>query len=168
MVIFEKSKFRGFYFFFVYSLLFSSYKFCVNGTETSKSVSEDTDISPVNKYQPTSSPIPGGNRKGKDLIYEAMKMRTGIWPPQGKDLDKVVGGGLLEKQLLSSPVFSQARENPDVAIRFESRGKYQKNEYRILYLCYEKDRNKIITWLQFFNFQRCNVATSCRWSLLVA
>ena len=61
-------------------------------------------------------------RKGKDLIYEAMKMRTGIWPPQGKDLEKVVGGGLLEKQLFSSPAFSHARENPDIAIRFESRG----------------------------------------------
>ena len=135
MVIFEQSKLSGFYFFFVYFPLFASHEFCVNGTETSKSVLADTDISPVNKYQPTSSPISGGNRKGKDLIYEAMKMRTGIWPPQGKDLDKVVGGGLLEKQLLSSPVFSQARENPDVAIRFESRGKYQESKYRILYLC---------------------------------
>ena len=125
MVVFEKSKFCGFNFLFVYLLLFALHEFCANGNETSKSALLDSDESPVNRYQPTSSPNADGNREGKDLIYEAMKMRTGIWPPQGKDLDKVVGGGLLEKQLLSSPVFSQARENPDVAIRFESRGKYQ-------------------------------------------
>ena len=87
------------------------------------------------EYKPTISPptvdlkdslstdnTPGGRREGKDLIYEAMKMRTGVWPSQGKDLEKVVGGGLLEKQLLNSPVFSRARENADIAIRFESRG----------------------------------------------
>ena len=78
------------------------------------------------KYSPTMPPTEEvsnkGFRKGKDLIYEAMKKRTGIWPPQGKDLEKVVGGGLLEKQLISSSAFSHARENPDIAIRFESRG----------------------------------------------
>ena len=84
----------------------------------------DADSSQLYNYQPTSTPIQNGNREGKDLVYEAMKMRTGVWPPQGKNLDKVVGGGLLEKQLLNSPIFSQARQNPDVAIRFESRGKY--------------------------------------------
>ena len=125
MVVFEKSTFCGFYFLFIYLLLFALHIFCVHGNEKSESALLESDESSVNRYQPTSSPNADGNREGKDLIYEAMKMRTGIWPPQGKDLDKVVGGGLLEKQLLSSPVFSQARENPDVAIRFESRGKYQ-------------------------------------------
>ena len=59
-------------------------------------------------------------REGRDLIYEAMKMRTGVWPPQGKNFEKIVGGGLVEKQLLDSQVYSHARENPDIAIRFES------------------------------------------------
>ena len=96
------------------------------------------------EYKPTISPptvdlkdsqstdnTPGGRREGKDLIYEAMKMRTGVWPSQGKDLEKVVGGGLLEKQLLNSPVFSRARENADIAIRFESRG----TQLKILLYC---------------------------------
>ena len=63
------------------------------------------------------------DREGRDLVYEAMKMRTGVWPSQDHDAYKIVGGGLVEKQLLSSPVFSHARENPEIAIRLESRGK---------------------------------------------
>ena len=95
-----------------------------HGAETNQFTHSYQDETNVNNYRPTSTPLQDGNREGKDLVYEAMKMRTGVWPPQGKNLDKVVGGGLLEKQLLNSPVFSQARENPDVAIRFESRGQY--------------------------------------------
>ena len=95
-----------------------------HGAKTNQLMHTYQDEVPMNNYRPTSTPLQDSNREGKDLVYEAMKMRTGVWPPQGKNLDKVVGGGLLEKQLLNSPVFSQARENPDVAIRFESRGQY--------------------------------------------
>ena len=109
---------------FVYSFLCPYQSIQCNGAETNQLTNTYQDEVPANNYRPTSTPRQDGNREGKDLVYEAMKMRTGVWPPQGKNLDKVVGGGLLEKQLLNSPVFSQARENPDVAIRFESRGQY--------------------------------------------
>ena len=109
---------------FVYSFLCSYQSIQCNDAETNQFTHKYLDEVPVKNYRPTSKPLQDGNRKGKDLVYEAMKMRTGVWPPQGKNLDKVVGGGLLEKQLLNSPIFSQARENPDVAIRFESRGQY--------------------------------------------
>ena len=104
-------------------------------------------------------------RKGKDLIYEAMKMRTGIWPPQGKDLEKVVGGGLLEKQLFSSPAFSHARENPDIAIRFESRGKTffeSQNDQSFYTLSNDNSIEKFIfvSILVFIFIQKCNVAIS--------
>ena len=107
-------------------------------------------------------------RKGKDLIYEAMKMRTGIWPPQGKDLEKVVGGGLLEKQLFSSPAFSHARENPDIAIRFESRGitSFESQKDHNLKILLE---NLIFVTILVFTFiQKCNVAISYRWNPMAA
>ena len=40
-------------------------------------------------------------REGKDLVYEAMKMRTGNWKTWDKNRFEVVGGGIVEKKLLS-------------------------------------------------------------------
>ena len=123
MLILEQSKCCHVHRLYVVLSIFTLKIITYNSLETDKTTQLDPDPAPGNNYKPTSTPLPNEKREGKDLVYEAMKMRTGVWPPQGKNLDKVVGGGLLEKQLLSSPIFSQARENPDVAIRFESRGR---------------------------------------------
>ena len=104
-----------------------------NGKETE--LSELSDLDNVYVESPSTKDTLNVFRKGKDLIYEAMKMRTGIWPPQGKDLEKLVGGGLVEKQLLNSPVYSHARENPDIAIRFESRGECPKKYFGLSLYC---------------------------------
>ena len=39
-------------------------------------------------------------REGKDLIYEAMKMRTGNWKSWDPNRVQIVGGGILEKKML--------------------------------------------------------------------
>ena len=122
MLIFEQSKCCHVYRLCVVLFIFTLKIITCNSLETDEPMQLDPDPASGNNYKPTSTPLQNEKREGKDLVYEAMKMRTGVWPPQGKNLDKVVGGGLLEKQLLNSPIFSQARENPDVAIRFESRG----------------------------------------------
>ena len=123
MLILEESKCCHVYRLCVVLCIFTLKIITCNSLETDEPMQLDPDPASGNNYKPTSTPLQNEKREGKDLVYEAMKMRTGVWPPQGKNLDKVVGGGLLEKQLLNSPIFSQARENPDVAIRFESRGR---------------------------------------------
>ena len=40
-------------------------------------------------------------REAKDLVYEAMKMRTGQWKTWDRNRFEVVGGGIVEKKLLS-------------------------------------------------------------------
>lgn len=48
--------------------------------------------------------VQAGNltREAKDLVYEAMKMRTGVWKPWDRDRVEIVGGGILEKKMLAT------------------------------------------------------------------
>ena len=59
-----------------------------------------------------------GEREGKDLIYEAMKMRTGNWKTRDPARVTVVGGGILEKRILGDRGGIQEHEGP----QHESRG----------------------------------------------
>ena len=56
-----------------------------------------------------------------DLIYEAMKMRTGNWKSWDKNRVQIVGGGILEKKMLDN---SNAKVNAQVESlqQHESRG----------------------------------------------
>ena len=126
MQVMVKQKLYNRRYLFVLHFLFSANIPYISGNENEFGASSSSNSKYSPTMQPTRDVSNNSFRKGKDLIYEAMKMRTGIWPPQGKNLEKVVGGGLLEKQLLSYPAFSHARENPDIAIRFESRGNVHK------------------------------------------
>lgn len=84
-------------------------------------------------------------REAKDLVYEAMKMRTGTWRPWDRDRVEIVGGGILEKKMLGS------LDNGGIEDRegmfHESRGwfgTFQLNH----------------ATSQYVFFQRCNAATS--------
>ena len=60
-------------------------------------------------------------REGKDLIYEAMKMRTGNWKSWDPNRVQIVGGGILEKKMLGERGDGvEELETP----RHESRGMY--------------------------------------------
>jgi len=58
------------------------------------------------------------NRTSRDLIYEAMKMRTGNSKPRSPDDKIIVGGGIVEKKLqqISSEIMNGEAD-------IESRGK---------------------------------------------
>lgn len=65
------------------------------------------------------TPDSDNQRQGKDLIYEAMKMRTGNWPSWDRNRVEMVGGGILEKKMLGeSQIGIQEYEDP----QHESRG----------------------------------------------
>ena len=61
-------------------------------------------------------------RQAKDLVYEAMKMRTGNWKSWDRNRKVPVGGGILEKKMLEQgSVFAdEALEG----LQHESRGKW--------------------------------------------
>ena len=59
------------------------------------------------------------DRQGKDLIYEAMKMRTGNWKTWDPNRVQIVGGGILEKRILGERGGVEEHEGP----QYESRGK---------------------------------------------
>ena len=61
------------------------------------------------------------DREAKDLIYEAMKMRTGNWKTWNKDRYEVVGGGILEKKLLEQGAMP---EEDFEGHKHESRGQF--------------------------------------------
>ena len=73
-----------------------------------------------------------GNRNKKDLVYEAMRMRTGNWEPQDVDAIKIVGGGILEKKILESVKRNDGPEGRvpssisalNLGRHYESRGKF--------------------------------------------
>ena len=81
MHVMVKQKFYNRRYLVVLHFIFSANMSYIFGNELGHSFSSNS------KYNPTMAPEEeiGKNRfrKGKDLIYEAMKMRTGIWPPQG-------------------------------------------------------------------------------------
>jgi hypothetical protein len=47
-------------------------------------------------------PLIKKSRDPRDLIYEAMKMRTGNWRPWDNERVEIVGGGILEKKMLAN------------------------------------------------------------------
>ena len=60
------------------------------------------------------------NREGKDLVYEAMKMRTGNWKSWDPNRVQIVGGGILEKKMLGERGGMEVLGTP----QHESRGKH--------------------------------------------
>ena len=59
-------------------------------------------------------------RQAKDLIYEAMKMRTGNWKTWDRNRFEIVGGGILEKKMLEQG--SMISEEALEGLQHESRG----------------------------------------------
>ena len=60
------------------------------------------------------------DREAKDLVYEAMKMRTGEWKTWDRNRFEIVGGGIVEKKLL----LDGAMPDEDFeGLQHESRGK---------------------------------------------
>ena len=80
-------------------------------------------------------------KSGRDLVYEAMSMRSGIYPTRKKEYTHPVGGGIYEQMLLqerlgggggpASSALLLGREElagqlgKDTLFREESRGKSQ-------------------------------------------
>jgi hypothetical protein len=60
------------------------------------------------------------NREGKDLVYEAMKMRTGNWKSWDPNRVQIVGGGILEKKMIGERGGMEVLGTP----QHESRGKH--------------------------------------------
>ena len=59
-------------------------------------------------------------RQAKDLVYEAMKMRTGNWKTWDRNRFEIVGGGILEKKMLEQG--GMIAEEALEGLQYESRG----------------------------------------------
>ena len=69
---------------------------------------------------------------GRDLVYEAMVMRSGHYGTRKKDVDSIVGGGILEKQLNLDLEFAF----DEFGLQHESRG--ERKEIGVRFIANEK------------------------------
>ena len=70
----------------------------------------------------SSSSSSSSARDPRDLIYEAMKMRTGNWKPWDRDRVSIVGGGVLEKELaLASKKSELLNKNDELMLTMQFR-----------------------------------------------